>query len=248
MKRLCVVLALLALSIPAFAADIAKNDTYVEGVPTVHENQLGRGDALVASYIQGTFTDTGVYYQAALDANGMPADIIFDPNGVWPSLGSYCLVVGVTNDMWWTYSYWAQDDAVLSAYMTAGGTCIFEGQDYIWSRPMGISGFPATWLGVCGDNQDLNWDALILNYEGEPGGPIDGLTGTITPCYAANNFFTDEVIPCEQGFELWTSDQITFPTEGSDFSEPSLFCRSPQIRAGTFNRVRASRTHCGAIH
>lgn len=223
MKRLFVCLAVLALSVPAFAADVARNeDIYIEGVPGSFTDDYGRGNALVASVIQATFTDMGPYFVTALDAAGMSADIIYDPYGVWPALDDYLVILVSTADMWWSYD-WNADEAVLSGYMAGGGTCVVVGQDYLYTRIQGIYGFPQDWLGVCGANQDLNWDAVYLYTEGTPGGPMDGMLVDVVACYASNNFFTDEIIPCDTGLAWWTSEQVGFPVEGGSSTPVSIF-------------------------
>jgi hypothetical protein len=237
MKRLCLCLAVLALSTSAFAADVAKDENvYIEGVPTDYEDEFGRGPSLVASIIVGTFENLGPYYQSALDAAGMPADLIVDPYGSWPPLDDYCLILVSTSSMWWTYDYWYQEDAVLDAYMTAGGTCVVVGQDYLWSRPMGINGFPMDWLGVSGANQDVNFGDIDLNWDGTPGGPLEGMSGYIssTPCFDAtgNSFYTDEIFPMMFGMCMFTSAQVPWPAEGgsstpiSGFSSVEFGCMS----------------------
>jgi hypothetical protein len=226
MKRLVLCLAVLALSTSAFAADVAReDDVYIEGVPGNYEDEIGRGPSLVASIIQGTFTDHGPNYVAALDAAGMPADLIYDPGGNWPPMDDYCLVLVTTSDMWWNYGPWPQEDAVLDAYMTDGGTCIVVGQDYLYSRTMGINGFPMDWLGVAGANQDPAFGDPDLNYDGTPGGPIEGVSGYLNSvgCFADNPFFTDEIMPMMTGMGVWTSAQMPFPVEGGSSTPVSCF-------------------------
>jgi hypothetical protein len=214
----------LALSVPAFAADVAKDEgIYIEGVPGTYTDDYGRGNALVASVIQGTFTDVGPYFRAAMDSHGLNTDIIYDPYGTWPAMDDFLAVCVSTADMWWTYD-WNADEAVLSAYMAGGGKIMVCGQDYLYTRLQGIYGFPMDWLGVCGATQDLNWDAMTLNYDGTPGGPMDGAHYTgLTPCFASNNFFTDEIVPCATGLAWWTSEQVGFPTEGGSSTPTALF-------------------------
>lgn len=235
MKRLFLCLAVLALSTPAFAGDVARlEDVYVEGNPVSYEDYFGRQhDALVASIIVGTFTDLGPAYMDALIGNGYDTDLIYDPYGVWPPLEPYCLVLVSTSDMWWTYDYWIQDDVVLDAYMAQGGTCIFVGQDYLYTRPQGLSGFPTDWLGVMWANQDINWADEVVDWEGTPGGPLEEMAGQTTACFLDNPFFTDEIGPAIVGVCVWTSATIPFPVEGgsatpvSAFSTVEFGCQTP---------------------
>jgi hypothetical protein len=224
MRRLVLSLAVLALATtPTFAADVAREEgVYVEGVPGSYEDDIGRGNALVASLIDGTFTDLGPAYQAALNNAGMTADLIYDPYGSWPPLDDYCLILVTTSDLWWTYN-WGPDEAVLDGYMAAGGTIIFVGQDYIYSRG-GIFGFPSDWLGVVYANEDLNYGDEELWWDGTPGGPLDGYVGQyISACFASNPFFTDEIGPAGDGVCWWTSLQVPFPVEGGSATMTSIF-------------------------
>jgi hypothetical protein len=223
MKRLFVCLAVLALSAPAFAADIAKNeDVYIEGVPGSYSDDYGRGNALVASIIQGTFTDVGPYFQTAMDSHGLSTDIIYDPFGVWPPMDDYLVVCVSTADMWWSYN-WAPDEAILASYMDNAGKVMLVGQDYIYSRGDTYAGFPNNYLGVCGFTGDLNWDATVLYTEGVDGGPMNDMDFTIYPCFEANMFFTDEIIPCATGLSMWTSHQIFTPVEGGCSTPAAIF-------------------------
>jgi hypothetical protein len=226
MKRLVLGLAVLALATtPTFAADTAKQeDVYIEGVPGSYQDDYGRGNALVASIIQATFTDLGPAYVAALDAGGMSTDLIYDPMGAWPPMDDYCLVLVTTSDMWWTY-FWEYEDPILDAYMAAGGTCILVGQDYLYTRLSGINGFPMDWLGVTGANQDVNWADEWVDWEGTPGGPLDGMTGYVVYCFTDNPFFTDEIFPAVDGVCWWTSATIPFPLEGGS-AIPVVSCFS----------------------
>jgi hypothetical protein len=225
MKRAVLLVAMVAFwGTSAFAADIARlPDMYVEGVPGSYENDYNRGNALVASIIQGTFTDLGPAYQSALNNAGLTADLIYDPYGVWPDLDGYCLIVISTSDMWWTYDYWPQDDEILSAYMDAGGTCVVVGQDYLYTRAAGLSGFPTDYLGIAGATQDINWADEEVWWEGTPGGPLAGMTGYVAACFASNPFFTDEIVPAGTGMCWWTSASVPFPLEGGASTPVSAF-------------------------
>ena len=222
MKRLFVCLAVLALSAPAFAADIAKDeDVYIEGVPGSYTDDYNRGNALVASIIQGTFTDVGPFFQTAMDSHGLNTDLIYDPWGVWPAMDDYVVACVSSADMWWSYT-WAADEAVLSSYMDAGGKVVLVGQDYIYSR-LGWAGFPSNYLGVCGVVEDVNNNAMSLYVDGVAGGPMDGAHYEFGACYASNNFYTDEITPCATGLALWTSELISTPTEGGCSTPVAVF-------------------------
>ncbi|MBD3236765.1 MAG: hypothetical protein GF330_08685 [Candidatus Eisenbacteria bacterium] len=208
---------------PALAADVARlPDVYVEGVPTSYENEYNRGNALVAAVIQGTFYDLGPTYQAALDANGFSTDLIYDPYGTWPEMDDYLMVLVSTADMWWTYD-WAADDAILSAYLDGGGTCAVIGQDYLYTRIQGTSGFPTDYLGIAGATQDVNWADEEVWWDGTGGGPLDGLSGYVPACFTDNPFFTDEIDPAASGVCQWTSATVPFPLEGGAATPTAIF-------------------------
>ena len=221
MKRLFVCLAVLALSAPAFAADVAKDEgVYIEGVPGSYADDHNRGNALVASIIQATFTDVGPFFQTAMDSHGLSTDLIYDPWGVWPAMDDYVVACVSSADMWWSYT-WAADEAVLSSYMDAGGKVVLVGQDYIYSR-LGWAGFPSNYLGVCGVVEDVNNNAMSLYVDGVAGGPMDGAHYEFGACYASNNFYTDEITPCATGLALWDYPGI-FGLEGGCSTPVAVF-------------------------
>lgn len=218
MRLALVLLGLVVLTVPALAADIAKlDDVVVEGVYTEYQNQVDAqnpGAALVASVIAGTFTDLGPAYVTALGAAGeAPVDLIYDPAGVWPALGGYSSVVVSLSDLWWSGYWFASDESVLASYIDGGGCCLLVGQDYLYQRGY-YTGFPMTHLGLGSVYEDANFgDTGMMDYFGTAGGPIDGHVGSMFPCFSANPWFTDDVLPAVQGLVTWMSP-MWGPAEG----------------------------------
>ena len=202
MRIAIVALAALVLAGSAMAADVCKGPAVVEGVPTVHQDQIGtRSDALVVSIIQGTFTDQGPTWQAALGNS----DLIYDPAGSYPDLSPYSLLLVDTADMWWTYSFTA-DENVWTTFHTNGGCVWVVGQDYLYARGS-ATGFPMTVLGLASVVQDVANNSTMIDWNGTAGGIVSGQSGSIVACFASNGFFTDDVTPATQGVATW-SDEI----------------------------------------
>jgi hypothetical protein len=154
----------------------------------------------VVSIIQATFSDMGPTWQTAFGA----ADLIYDPNGSYPDLSGYSVILVDTSDMWWSFDF-AADEAVWTSYHADGGCVWVVGQDYLYSRGY-ITGFPMTVLGLAGVTQDVAWSTTLIDWEGDAGGPLDGLVGQIPACFAANGFFTDDVAPATQGLAYWSDE------------------------------------------
>ena len=184
----------------AVAADIAKGPAVVEGTVTQYQNQNNRADVLVVSIIQATFSDQGPTWVGAFGA----ADLVYDPMGAYGDLTGYNLILVDTSDMWWSYSY-AADEAVWQSYHTAGGCVWVVGQDYLYSRGY-QTGFPMTVLGMVGALEDVAANTTTITWEGAPGGPLDGMTGTTYACFAANGFYSDDVTPATQGLADWVDE------------------------------------------
>lgn len=210
--RAVLVLPVLALiAAPALAGDIARSpDVEFEGTYVEHQDQIGdaehRGLSLVASVTAGLFTDLGPAYVAALDVVGAgPADLIYDPGGVWPPLGGYQIVLVSMSDTWWSGYFLEADEAVLASFIDSGGCFLLVGQDYLYARGF-YTGFPMTHLGLGSVYEDANYeDYGTMNYDGTFGGPLNGVSGSMAPCFLANPWFTDDVTPAVQGLVTWTT-------------------------------------------
>jgi hypothetical protein len=194
MKKLLVLAALL-IAVPAVADDIARlPDVTIEGVVNPGENEFLNGTILIATITaDGVFTDHSADYQAAFAANGMTADIVFDP-GVygWPDVGGYKMIVVLGNDCWWSGYWGAADEAILDAYP---GPIVIVGQDYAYQYG------PSAWLlarfDIVNIIQDINFGtAADMVLDGRPGGPFEGKDYPQAPCcWSANCWFTDDVTP-----------------------------------------------------
>ncbi|MDM7917338.1 MAG: hypothetical protein QUU85_19045 [Candidatus Eisenbacteria bacterium] len=253
MRVLLILLALLLLLIAGTAAarDVAKNDQVIDGIVTPHANQIdaeNRGADLVVSIIAGTFTDLGPAYRSALLAIGEgPVDLIYDPMGNWPSLSGYTTVLVTCSDLWWSGYFLAADEQQLAAHLDTNGCVTLIGQDYLYQRG-GYAGFPANYLGVAGANEDANYnDSGELSWQGRTGGPLEGVSGSMYPCFAANPWFTDEISPASQGLVTWASP-LYGPAEGGTqlsfavFSAVEFACGDP----ATLETVMVSLL-CGGI-
>lgn len=252
MRIVLVLLALALVALPALASeDIAKGDRVYMADPVQHQNQIDQlnpGAALVASIIAGTFTDLGPAYVSALGAAGeTPVDLIYDPMGAWPPMGGYEFVMVDCSDLWWSGYFLASDEAVLASYIDAGGCMTLVGQDYLYQRGY-YTGFPMTHLGLGSAYEDANYGDTFLNYNGTAGGPIAGISGSMTACFAANPFFTDDITPAVQGVVTW--DSATWgPAEGGCMLNKAAFSTVEfGCDASHLNQVVAGLlTLCGPI-
>jgi len=215
MRIALVLLAAALIVTPAIGADIAKGPNVVEGIYTDYQDNIGnRADVLVVSVIAGTFTDLGPTWVGGFVTAGYSADLIYDPYGAWPPVAGYLCVMVDHSDNWWS-GYWiAADEAVLASYQDGGGCVFLVGQDFLYARG-GYAGYPANYLGIAGALEDANYnDSSQLDWQGTTGGPIDGLAGSMVPCFdGVNPWFTDEIYPASQGLVAWAS-ALYGPAEG----------------------------------
>jgi hypothetical protein len=226
MRVVLVLLAVLLIAGTAVARDMAKNDQVIEGVYTPHSNQMDAenpGSALVASIIAGTFTDLGPAYRSALQAAGEnPVDLVYDPMGNWPALAGYNSVTVTASDLWWSGYFLASDEQVLASYLDNDGCVFVIGQDYLYQRGS-LAGFPTTHLGIAGAFEDANYnDPDTMNYDGTAGGPLEGISGSMLPCFTANPWFTDEIYPLTQGLVTWDTP-LYGPAEGGSVFNKAVF-------------------------
>ncbi len=211
MRRVIASLALVALAVaPVLAADIAKDpDVIYEGTFTSYSDHYGdRANALVVSVIEGVFTDLGPVYADALTSLGYSVDLIYDPMGTWPDMSGYEFVVVDHSDDWWGTGWLVdQDEAALAAYLDSGcGGLLMVGQDYLYFRGTNM-GFPMDYMGVCDYIDDVNYaDESMMYWDGAAGGPLEGLSDAMLPCFEANDWFTDDITPCTAGMAIWYTD------------------------------------------
>ena len=191
MKKV-IVFALLALAVPAMAADIAKSPmVYSEGVVTQYNDTINRGNVAVAALLDGTFQDLAPIYAAAISALGCSPDIYYDPAGSinYGALG-YDLVVATCSDNWWYSVNYPMEISAWSTYMAGGGKIILVGQDFLYGS--GDYSFPTTYCGMTTAVEDVNYnDSTTLTLTGL--GPLAGFGDSMVPCFTANPWFTDNV-------------------------------------------------------
>jgi len=239
MRVVIALLASLLLVGSAVAADIAKGPNVVEGTPTVYQNTLTRADFLVVSIIQGTFTDMGPTWVTALGS----ADLMYDPAGVYPDLSGYQMILVDTADMWWSYSF-AADESAWTTYHANGGCVFVVGQDYLYSRGS-TAGFPMTVLGMASVSQDVAYDTTTIEWYGV--GILDGLSGVLTACFASNGFFSDNVTPAEAGIAEWSDEMGAGGEAGCTAANAGLstieFGCGPDVAAV----AAAFVGHCGGV-
>jgi hypothetical protein len=222
MKRVIAALALILIAVPAFAADIAKDPAVVsEGVQTNYADIILRGDAAVASLNQTTFTDLSGYYAAGLTAAGFTPDVLYDPAG-GTDYSAYLIVFADASDNWWSTSPWAAWHADFGAYMAAGGKMVCIGQDWIYGAAG--YGFQQTYLGLSGVVEDINYnDTSSMSWTGTNPGPLAGFSGSMVPCFSANPWFTDQIIPASQGVATWSTAAYPGPYQGGCASMMGAF-------------------------
>lgn len=206
-------LLLASLSLPAEGADVARlPDVEIQGQSRPLRNVLHGGSVLVISVtVGGSFTDGGPAWLEAVEDAAYTADLVYDPQlHGWPDLSAYSIVVVVYNDVWWPEAYGgfgAADEAVLASY--PGGLAII-GQDYI--RSTGHATGPTEWLlerfQITEVIEDMNFgDVTEMTLTGSAGGPFAGLSGVGSPCFAANPWFTDDVLPDSLPTQDWSTQQ-----------------------------------------
>ena len=246
MRIALVILAVLLLAGTAMAADMARGPAYVESTNITYEDQYQqRADALVISIIEGTFWDLGPTYADAFTANGLVADVIYDPAGTFdPS--TYSMVVYSTSDNWWdTYAY-GSDLTVLATYVDGGGCLMIVGQDFLWGSGVGGGmAFVQTYCYVVDVTQDVLWSGVgPMDYSGTAGGFIEGISCVISPWSDTNFFFTDDVYMTGQGVVTWTSDGYG-PAEGGS-QDVAIFSAVEFGAAPELNDIiGAFMTFCG---
>jgi hypothetical protein len=207
MRKVLALLAVLTLVGTASAADIARGPEVIEGVVTEYQDDYRGTDVLIISIVEGVFTDMAPIYAGAFEANGWTPTIIYDPMGNWDPTG-YDMVLYLTNDNWWDSYPYSSDFPIAGAYMDAGGCMVLVGQDFAYgSGGQGGIPFLQTYFDVQDIIQDINFgDASPMAWFGAPGSLLDGISDVMLPCFEANPWFTDDVIPFTQGIADWCTD------------------------------------------
>ncbi len=205
MKKAIVFTFVMLVAGIAIAADIAKDpNVTVEGSyrPGIKLINNDRATIAVLSMYEGTFLDLSAYYLDGMTAAGHVADYYPDPLGGIDYSG-YDLVLVSSSDNWWGSDY-STEIPVLSSYMDAGGKCIIVGQDWLWGS--GDYKFAEDYLGMSSAIEEINaMDDGPLDWTGTAGGPLEGLSGSISPCFESNLWFTDQIDATTQGLADWRS-------------------------------------------
>jgi hypothetical protein len=116
------------------------------------------------------------------------------------------------------------EQAAWRSYMDGGGLVILVGQDFVYGS--GDLALLTGYFGVASVVEDLNYnDPGLMNWTGTAGGPLDGLAGSMMPCFAANPWFTDQVNPAggAAGVATWSSPLYPAGAQGGAATLYSLF-------------------------
>lgn len=222
MKKVIASLALLMMALPVFAMDIAKDPAvYVEGTQQYNENITGRGTAAVAVIYDGTFFDGSAYYVAGLGNAGLTADVYYDPAGGVDYSG-YDVVVADCGDNWWYSLNYPAEINAWAAYCDGGGSVFLIGQDFLYGSADYT--FPTVYCGMASAFEDVNYnDISAMTYVGSAGGPIEGLSDTMLPCFEANPWFTDDIVAATQQLCEWTTVDFGGPYGGGSCAAAGVF-------------------------
>ena len=254
--RSVLVLLLLSVALSARAGDVAKNPrVHVESAARPGVNITGRNPLAVVALYEGVFADLSAYYLSGVAAAGYGADLFSNP-GAGEDYSGYDLLIVTTADNWWGGAFAAQA-ALFAAYMDGGGKVVIVGQDWLFG--IDDDQFAIDYLGMSSRDDDLNPDDPgDLNWSGTPGGPLEGQSETLSPCFVVNHWYTDRIVPASQGLVTWSSPASTEPSEGGCIGENGLLstvefgCGSQSVvgdliewqlttdtEAGTFSSVKA---------
>jgi hypothetical protein len=156
------------------------------------------------------FGDLIPLYEAALTAGGATVTGIDAPSGggALPTLDPCFLptVVVLTSENFWGPSFPPGDEALVQAYLDAGGSLYFSGQDYLYGAgyPDGAqSGFPY-FIGLGSVTQDTPFGADFMDVIG--GNIFDGyyLFLDSYSIFLNNPFYPDTTTPrADGGANLW---------------------------------------------
>jgi hypothetical protein len=156
------------------------------------------------------FGDMIPWYEAALTAGGATVTAIdaASGGGDLPPLDP-CLIPVVfvlTGENWWGPGFVPADEALVQAFLEAGGALYLSGQDYLYGAgyPDGPqSGFPY-FIGLDSVTQDQPFGADFMDVIGHD--MFDGyyLFLDSYQCFLSNPFYPDETFPrADGGADLW---------------------------------------------
>ena len=142
-------------------------------------------------------------YEAALVAAGAIVSWVDAPTGggAFPANynpTNYPVTFVLTGEDWWAPSFPPNDEQTVAAYLDAGGSLFFSGQDYLYGAgyPDGpLSGFPLK-IGVGQVLQDAPFGTKSMEVVGR--GIFDGIVLTLdsSACFSNNPFYPDDLSPC----------------------------------------------------
>jgi len=194
----------------------------------------GSGDAALE------FVDCWPMFMAALDANGYTYTYyeVTDLAGDGPDLATmmdYDIVIWFTGECWQNSQTMSDNDETnVGAYLDAGGTLFFSGQDYLWDRYSSAGTFsagqlPYDYLGVTEVAQDT-WSIqspALADISGAMGSLAEGLMFQVADIFTATKegLYIDEIVS-NMGMDLF---QVDAPT-------PSGYA-AVQYDAGDFKTV-----------
>lgn len=160
------------------------------------------------------FGDVIPWYEAALTAGGATVTAIDAPSGggALPDLDP-CLIPVVfvlTSENWFGPNFPPGDEALVQAYLEAGGALYFCGQDYLYGAgyPDGPQeGFPY-FIGLDSVTQDTPFGADFMDVIGHDMFEGYYLFLDSYQCFVTNPFYPDTTVPrADGGADLW--EQLT---------------------------------------
>ena len=177
-----------------------------------YANLRDESDVLIYQVREGNegFGDMIPFYESALTGGGATVTAIDAPTGggALPDLDpcEIPVIFVLTSENWWSPNFVPEDEAIVQAYLEAGGALYMSGQDYLYGAgyPSGAqSGFPY-FIGLDSCTQDTPFGADFMDVVGHDlfGGYylfLDALQ-----CFLENPFYPDTTVPrADGGADLW---------------------------------------------
>lgn len=246
MRKVIAALAMLALAMPALAVDIAKDpNVVIEGTNFGHDDVIVRGDAAQVNLLDGIFTDLSGYWAGGLSAAGYTPDIYYDPAG-GIDYSTYLIVIADCSDNWWFSMNYPMEPNAWRSYLDGGGKMVLVGQDFLYGS--GDLALLTGYFGVGSVVEDVNYnDSGNMTWNGTAGGPLDGLSGSMLPCFASNPWFTDDVNPAggNDGVAIWTTPM--YPNGEAGAATMSSIFSVVEFGCGSVDVVGAMDAYMGGI-
>ena len=171
-----------------------------------YANLRDEGDVLIYQCREANdgFADLIPFYEAAFTAAGATVSSIDAPSGGGALPGDYTpanypVTCILTSESWWSPGFPPGDEAIVQAYLDAGGALLFSGQDYLYGAgyPDGAAyGFPAA-MGVGTITQDTPFGPESMDVLGHD--IFEGFYSYVEMlvCFLSNPFFPDTIEPAE---------------------------------------------------